>query len=67
MRVMVDTNVLISALLFPKSLVAGVLTDILTLYIDDLRPNIEAGIRAGFRCMHVTDDKWIGTVAKELL
>ena len=38
-----------------------------TLYIDDLRPNIEAGIRAGFRCMHVTDDTWIVTVAKELL
>lgn len=30
MRVMVDTNVLISALLFPKSLVAGVLTDIVS-------------------------------------
>ncbi|MBR2699554.1 MAG: putative toxin-antitoxin system toxin component, PIN family [Clostridia bacterium] len=30
MRVMVDTNVLISALLFPKSLVAGVLTYIVS-------------------------------------
>lgn len=38
-----------------------------TLYIDDLRPNIEAGVRAGFRCMHATDDKWTDLVAEELL
>ena len=38
-----------------------------TLYIDDLRPNIEAGKEAGFRCMHVTDEKWVETVRRELL
>ena len=38
-----------------------------TLYIDDLLPNINAGMEAGFRCLHASDSSWVNEVEKMLL
>jgi len=31
-----------------------------TVYVDDLLPNIEAGRKFGFQCLHAMDDSWMG-------
>ena len=38
-----------------------------TLYIDDLKPNIEAGQAAGFPCLLAQNDEWMGIVQSRYL